>query len=296
MSASEAESGGAPGVQTDYSDSELSYNRFMEPALRNALASLDLPPDSRGVDLGCGPGGLFALLDDMTGHSAQITGLDISAGHLETARREIARQDLGARFDVMQANLRDALPFPDDTFDWAWTADTLNSATDEGPFPDPVEVLREARRVVRPGGIVACFLTNRLGAIYLPGYAAIEHHLATAVSVRYNKKDRVHPSFRNENPLAWFQAAGLRDVILSPHVVLYEQPLPPRVRAYIHRYIFEAEYGPAEDLKPYALGVGLTEDDWQTWLDISDPGSPQYLLAQPAYYCLRYAVMAVGRV
>ena len=286
----------AQGIKTDYSAQGLSYNAFMEPALRDALVSLDLPPGSRGLDLGCGPGGLFPLLDEVTGHSAYITGLDISEGHLDAARHEIVRHGLGARFDVIQADLCDSLPFLDDTFDWAWTADTLNSATDEGPFPDPVEVLREARRVVRPGGLVACILTNPLGAIYLPGYAAIEHHLATAVSVRYNKTDRVHPSFRNENPLAWFQAAGLRDMILSPHVVLYEQPLPPAVRAYIQRYIFEAEYGPAEDLKPYALGVGLTEGDWQTWLDISDPGSPNYLLAQPAYYCLRYAVMATGRV
>lgn len=284
------------GVETDYSYPELSYNQFMQPALLDALDALELPPDSHGLDIGCGPGGLFTLLDTVTGSTARVTGLDISEGHLATARRGIMLNDLGRRFTLVQADLRAPLPFPSNAFDWAWTADTLNSAADEGPFPDPIAVVREMRRVVRPGGTVACFLTNRLGAIYMPGYSAIEHHLATAVRVRSNKADQVRPSFRNENALAWFQAAGLIDLALSPHVVVYRQPLDPVIREYIQRYIFEAEYRATPDLRAYALGAGLTEDEWQTWLDVSDPLSPNYLLAQPAYYCLRYALLTVGRV
>lgn len=186
--------------RTDYSQRELLYNAFMAPALRQALFALALPPHSRGLDLGCGPGGLFGLID-AAAQAARVTGLDVARGHLETAQRQIDRHALTSRFDVVQADLCDPLPFPAGAFDWAWTADTLNSATEEGPFPDPVDVLREVRRVVKPGGVIACFLTNRLGAIYLPGYAAIEHHLATAVSVRY--KNRIACIPRSATRIRW---------------------------------------------------------------------------------------------
>lgn len=53
-----------PGQQLhDYAEEEILYNRFMEPALRQALSVLSFPKtDGTVLDAGCGPGGLFPLL------------------------------------------------------------------------------------------------------------------------------------------------------------------------------------------------------------------------------------------
>jgi len=66
--------------------------------------------------------------------------------------------------------------------------------------------------------------------------------------------------------------------------------------SYIQKYIFEAEYCPTPELNQAAHGIGLTENEWQTWLDISNPHSTNYILAQEDYYCVRFATLATGRV
>jgi predicted SAM-dependent methyltransferase len=47
-------------------------------------------------------------------------------------------------------DIRDGLPVPDDTFDYAVSIHALEQV----PFPDAVPVLEELRRVLRPGGVL----------------------------------------------------------------------------------------------------------------------------------------------
>lgn len=279
----------------DYSERELLYNRFMAPALRDALRTMAPASGSHGLDVGCGPGGMLSLFDEQLGVTGMLVGLDISSGHVQAARRIGTSGNIRMKAAVIQADLNAPLPFEDNTFDWAWTADTLTSVPFAGR-PDPVAVLREMARVVKPGGTIATFLVSRLGALYLPGYAHIEHCLATAYEVRHRKRDEPRPSFEHENTPAWFQVANLCDIRMTPHIVLHQSPLPDPIHHYIQRYMFEVEYRETPNLKAYALGAGLTEDEWATWLDLSDPASPNYILTRPDYYCVRYGTLTLGRV
>jgi len=283
----------------DYAEQELLYNAFMAPALRSAVARFAPPAGSHGLDVGCGPGGVLRLLDEALGGSGMITALDISRPHLRRAQEESAGFSGGSLCMLVQVDLNDPLPFADGVFDWCWTADTLNSASeavDSGAFPDPVGVVRELARVTRPGGVVAAFFGNWLGAMLMPGYAHIEQCLMTALEVNYNKRGRFHPSFRHENALGWFRAAGLREIEVTPHTALYTAPLPDDVRRYIQRWVFEHEYRRPARIKDYALGAGLTEDDWALWLRLSDPAAPDYLLRRDDYFCIRYGILTTGRV
>lgn len=74
---------------------------------------------------------------------AEVTAIDIAPKMLERARRRAERRD--ADVELMEADAQD-LPFTDDTFDSVVSTFVFCSV------PDPVQGLREARRVVRPGG------------------------------------------------------------------------------------------------------------------------------------------------
>ena len=294
-----AESQGRALTTVDYAEQELLYNIFMAPALRSAVTAFAPPPGSRGLDVGCGPGGVLPLLGEALAGQGAILALDISRPHLERARDEIVALDGGVRCDLAQVDLKDPLPFADGAFDWCWTADTLNSEqenVERGAFPDPVSVVRELTRVTRPGGMVAAFFGNWLGAMLMPGYAHIEQCLMTALEVHYNKRGRFHPSFRHENALGWFQAAGLQEITVTAHTALYQAPLPDDVRRYIQRWVFEHEYRTPARIKEYALGAGLTEEEWDLWLKLSNPGAPEPILRRDDYFCIRYGILTTGRV
>ncbi|MFD7163851.1 methyltransferase domain-containing protein [Streptomyces violascens] len=106
----------------------------------------ELKPHMRVLDIGCGPGtisaDLAALVPD--GH---VTAVDHAPGIVEQARTHAAGRGLGnMSFAVADVH---ALDFPDDTFCVVHAHQVLQHVG------DPVQALREMRRVTRPGGIVA---------------------------------------------------------------------------------------------------------------------------------------------
>ncbi|MFD7334826.1 class I SAM-dependent methyltransferase [Streptomyces violascens] len=106
----------------------------------------ELKPHMRVLDIGCGPGtisaDLAALVPD--GH---VTAVDHAPGIVEQARAYAAGRGLGnMSFAVADVH---ALDFPDDTFCVVHAHQVLQHVG------DPVQALREMRRVTRPGGIVA---------------------------------------------------------------------------------------------------------------------------------------------
>ena len=119
---------------------------------RRLLATLPLDRAAeRALDVGCGPGvSTVALVEALP--RARVIGLDISAGMLRRAREHVGGRD---RVSLLAADgLR--LPLADDSVDVATGHSFLYLV------PDPVGVLREVARAVRPGGW-AGFLEPRAG-------------------------------------------------------------------------------------------------------------------------------------
>ncbi len=113
-------------------------------ARRAILEALALRPGDRLLEIGCG-GGL--LLRDALAGGAQATGLDHSEEMVDLARERAP----GAEVVLASA---DSLPFADGSFT-AVAMSVVFFFLDQ-----PSQVLRECRRVSRPGGRLAVFTTG----------------------------------------------------------------------------------------------------------------------------------------
>lgn len=95
------------------------------------------------LDIGCGTGGPAVRIARRTG--ARVTGITVSHTQVDQAT-ELARESgLGDRVTVELVDAMN-LPYPDGTFDAALAVDSLCHMSDRS------RALREARRVLRPGG------------------------------------------------------------------------------------------------------------------------------------------------
>jgi SAM-dependent methyltransferase len=113
-------------------------------ARRAILDALELGPGDHLLEIGCG-GGL--LLRDALATGAAATGLDHSEEMVEVARQRAP----GAEVLLGKA---ESLPFADSSFNAVAMSVVFFF------FDDPVGVLQECRRVLRPGGRIAVYTTG----------------------------------------------------------------------------------------------------------------------------------------
>jgi ubiquinone/menaquinone biosynthesis C-methylase UbiE len=127
-----------------------SYESLWQAQLADAQTLLheyaSLRAGQRVLDVACGTGLSTFDAAVTVGTKGSVTGIDLSGAMVETAKRLAqARQATNTGFLRMDAQ---RLEFADGTFDAALCALGLMYV------PDPLQSLREMRRVVRPGGEV----------------------------------------------------------------------------------------------------------------------------------------------
>jgi ubiquinone/menaquinone biosynthesis C-methylase UbiE len=119
---------------------------LLDPPTREILARLPRMDGSRVLDLGSGQGNTTRCLADVLQPAACI-GLEYDAALVDYAQ---TRPDNPPGVQFRQGDATQ-LPFPDASFDVAFCRYLLLHMT------DPVRVVREMLRVVRPGGFVVAF-------------------------------------------------------------------------------------------------------------------------------------------
>lgn len=116
------------------------FDWIFRPGREAAIRLLNVHPGDQILEVGIGTGlnlPLYPL-------HCRITGIDLSEEMLEKAQEKVVELGLGnVTLKAMDATVMD---FGDSEFDAAVATYTISAV------PDPVGVLREMRRVVKPGG------------------------------------------------------------------------------------------------------------------------------------------------
>ena len=112
---------------------------------RYFVATAQVKPGDRVLDLAGGTGDIAALLRERVGESGVIVLGDINAGMLGVGRDRMTDRGNVRGFEYAQCNA-ESLPFPDASFDLVTIAFGLRNVTDKA------KALREMRRVLKVGG------------------------------------------------------------------------------------------------------------------------------------------------
>jgi SAM-dependent methyltransferase len=121
-------------------------------ALRFEFRRFAGPPSQlSALEIGCGPGRLLVPLSRDFG---SITGVDVSAEMVELARQNLAGSP-NARAELASGS--DLAAFPDESFDFVYSYAVFQHIPSR---PVVLNYLREARRVLRTGGLLKCQLNG----------------------------------------------------------------------------------------------------------------------------------------
>jgi SAM-dependent methyltransferase len=250
-----------------------------EPAIRSAIRALRLRRGSRGLDAGCGIGSHTLLLAETVTPEGHVTGLDLSPRFLAHAREAAEKSNLSRCVSFREGNVSN-LPFEDDSFDWAWSVDCV------GFIPaQPVSLLKELARVVKPGGSVAILLWS--SQQLLPGYPVLEARLnATSQGIApFARGSRPESHFLRA--LGWFRDAGLEGAAAQPFAGDIHVPLSDDVREALLS-LLEMRWGePRSELSP---------EDWEEYQRLCRPESPDFILNLSEYYAFFTYSMFHGKV
>lgn len=220
-----------------------------------------IEPGMSVLDIGCGPGTITVDFAQRVapGH---VVGIDSSADVVARAATDAAELDLAnVEFRVGNAY---RLEFGDDTFDIVHAHQTLQHVA------DPVAVLREMQRVVRPGGLIAARDADYAAMFWYPEIPELDEWMALYQAVhRSNGGDPdAGRSLRR-----WALAAGLTDTSTSGSMWTHGTP---DERAWWGGLwadrIIESAFA------PQAVALGITDeaglrriaDGWRRWAAAED--------------------------
>lgn len=181
---------------------------YLEPLLETGM---DL------LDLGCGPGSITAGFADLVAPGS-VTGIDRSADVV--AQASAAYADV-ANVEFREGNVYD-LDEPDESFDVVHAHQVLQH------LADPVAALREMRRVVRPGGIVAVREADFGAMTWYPAVGELDEwrELYGALA----RGNGGEPDAGRRLP-GWAAAAGFAEVEVSSSTWVYATPEDRRAHA-----------------------------------------------------------------
>ena len=255
-------------------------NPLIEPTVYSAIQALQLPSGSRGLDAGCGIGLQALLLAGAVGSTGHVTGLDISPEFLSHAEDIVKKSGLSEQISFQEGDVRE-LPFDNGTLEWVWSSSCVGYSASL----EPLSVVKELARVVKPGGSVAIFAWS--SEKLLPGYPVLEARLNATSSGIAPFVEGKRPELHFLRALGWLHNAGLEQPMARTFASGAYAPLSENLRNALIA-LFEMRWPSVES--------ELTREDWSEFQRLCLPESPEFIIDRPDYYTFFTCSMFCGKV
>ncbi|GGM41525.1 class I SAM-dependent methyltransferase [Microbacterium saperdae] len=230
-----------------------------------------LQPSTRLLDVGAGPGSITV---DFAGIVSHVTATEIDEAALSLSRGLAEAKGLeNIAFSIEDVH---ALSFADDSFDVVHTHQVLQHVG------DPVQALREMRRVTAPGGIVAARDADYAGFHWFPILPELDRWLAlyrAAARANGGEPDA------GRRLLSWARAAGFDDITPSASTWCYATPEERAwwggmwadriLESALARQLVDSDMATTADLQDIS-------DAWKRW---ADDGDGWYLVPHGEILC-----------
>jgi len=258
----------------DYDNQLAGFHYAFGPELLACLKALPLKPGMKVLDFACGDGFYSHHLATILGADGEVTGVDINEAYLEKARKGGSQ----AKFVLGSS---DKLPFPDGSFDFIWCAQSFFS------LPEPVSVLKQMYRLLKPGGMVGILENDSLHQISLPWPIRLELPMRAAELRTFMDESKHASKFYVGRRLPSVLAAGgFETVAFTTQTIDRRAPLAKLESRFVQSYL----EGVAERVEPY-LEASLFAD----LKELVDPKSPKHMLKDPYLTMTWLNVLAIGR-
>ena len=221
-----------------------------------------LKPGLRVLDFGCGAGGISVGLA-MAVEPGELCGMDMERSQIDLATA--AAKDSGCDNAMFQVGDVTSLPFEDGYFDVAHCHNV------QLHVPDTGAVLSEVRRVLKPGGLIACRELVFGSIVAHPGTGHMERLWEMYMDVL--EADDGHPEI-GLNLKNRLLTAGFANVRASMSFSTFSEP--GEIAAF-HELVTQGFLSPAiteAAIKYRAWTEGMTQEvreAWDEWK--SDPGA-----------------------
>lgn len=193
-----------------HSEPVLRSHRWRTVANSAAHLAPHLRPDQHLLDIGSGPG---TLTVDLARRVGRVTAVEVTAAALALTRAEADAQGQG-NVELLVSDVH-ALDLLDASVDVVHAHQVLQHVA------DPVQALREMRRVCRPGGLVAVRDSDYAAFTWWPALPELDTWLAlyrAAARANGGEPDA------GRRLLSWAHAAGFDDVTATSSTWCFATP------------------------------------------------------------------------
>ncbi len=190
---------GAKGTSTDVyvldtGDAAADRLRLLDEVYgaftRSLLLEAGLRAESRALDLACGIGAVSCFMASVIGKNGSLVAADVNPDQLVVAKGHCAKCEHDPPIEYIETSAYET-GLPSESFDIVHIRLLLCHLT------EPIKVLREVYRLLKPGGALVC-QDLRVSSVYCapanPAFARIDEiviALGKALGVNYNYGERL---------------------------------------------------------------------------------------------------------
>jgi len=196
----------------DFMNSVISFQRH-KAWRKDTMRRMNVGKGQSALDVCCGTADWTIALAEAVGPEGTVYGLDFSQNMLKIGQEKVNTAQLN-QIKLLHGNAMQ-LPFSDNTFDFVTIGFGLRNV------PDYMQVLKEMRRVAKPGGKVVCLETSQPGLpvfkqLYYAYFRFIMPLLGKFLASSYEQYSWLQESARDfpdsRELAAMFRLAGLEKI------------------------------------------------------------------------------------